>query len=196
MKIYNFLFEDMLSDLVKKFPENQEQLTKAKEMLGNKLFPKYLPWIAKVIQTTEEPIEDIVPVLLSFEKKKDLIKSKLGPEATDIQKYKDVASISNTLEQLNKKKEEKQQGVRQNILNNSDVLYSEPEDPWILVMPRTTQESCIAGSGTAWCVSRTESQNLFLNYVARKEENIILFFIINTEENPRKIQTQKFLLGL
>lgn len=196
MSLLGFLFEDVYSDLVKKNPELEEPLKKAKNTFGPKLSAKYLPWLAKIlIKTPGEPVEDIVPLVLTFEKKVSAIKAAGG--SPDINSYKTTQDLSKALESLGKKKQEKFDNFREHLLSTMDVVYASenPEvDPWVIVMPRTTQESCEAGANTTWCTARTQSQNLFLSYVGRGKD-IILFYVINTAEDARKNPNAKLSIG-
>jgi hypothetical protein len=203
VSLLGFLFEDVYSDLVKKNPELEEPLKKAKEVFGPKLSGKYLPWLGKIlVNNPGEPVEDIIPLVLGFEKNLPAIKAAGG--SPDINSYKTTGDLSRTLESLDRKRQEKNAkeqekigGFRQHLLSTMDVVYAsdKPEvDPWIIVMPRTTQESCEAGVNTTWCTARTKSQNLFLNYVGRGKD-IILFYVINPAEDPRKNPNAKLSIG-
>lgn len=178
------LTEDLFSDIVKKNPELKDKLEVAKNA---KVLPKYFLWLAKVLKITEEPIEDIIPLLLSFEK--NIAKLKALGKSTDINSYKTIEELNNTLEDLGKTIQNKQTG----FLAGKDILYQ--DDTWVLAMPRTTEESCELGSGTTWCTARTSSQNLFLSYVARANSDIVLFYIINKQGNPRENPDSKISIG-
>ena len=60
------ILEDIFSDLIKKYPEQEVNLNQAKQK-GVK--PKYFQWIAKILQRTKEPINDIIPVVNAFDAK-------------------------------------------------------------------------------------------------------------------------------
>lgn len=193
VSLYSILFEDTFSDLVKKFPNLEEKLIKAKEIFDLKLQgqnkQKYLPWIVKVIQTTEEPVEDIVPLVLTFDKKQPALKAKGQP--SDINSYKTVQELAKAIQSLEKAKEE----LSVESIPNLDVLYNKPNDPWVLVMARDTESSCESGSGTTWCTARTQGQNLFMSYVAREGSPVVLFYIINKELDSRKVADAKLSVG-
>ena len=63
---------------------------------------------------------------------------------------------------------------------------------WNVYMPTTMGSSCELGKGTTWCTSRTEGNNLFYNYVARKK-NIVLFYAIHKEAGPPKEDPEDYL---
>ncbi len=68
--------------------------------------------------------------------------------------------------------------------------------PWTLWMPTTRENSCtivrvrdpatgqMGPSPCTWCTTRTDASNLFYSYVARNNENIVLFYII--KEDPKE----------
>jgi hypothetical protein len=174
------ILEDIFSDLITRFPNQKDALSKAKSM-GVK--PKYFLWLSKILKNTSEPVEDIIPLLLSFDKKQQAISTKLGKQFADINVYKTAQELSNKLEELNKSKTEQ-------ISDN--VIYSDGE--WVVVFPRTTEESCQAGSNTTWCTARTQSQNLFLSYTARKD-GVILFYILKMNGDARKNPKDKLSVG-
>ncbi len=65
--------------------------------------------------------------------------------------------------------------------------------PWTLWMPTTRENSCaivrvkdpvtgqMVPSPCVWCTAKTEGSNLFYHYVARKYENIVLFYVIKQD---------------
>ena len=184
---YHILQESIYSDVVKKYPQIKDKLEIAQKSLGDKLTSKYINWIAKQLSISSEPVEDILPLLKSFEKNQDKIKKIFQGNSGDINSYKTVGDLSNRLEELNKSTENKQ-GVA------GEIIYSSKDSPWVVTMPHNTEESCDAGSGTTWCTARTQSQNLFLSYVGR-DDDIILFYVINKNENPRKNPNAKLSVG-
>jgi 3-methyladenine DNA glycosylase AlkC len=181
-QIKKAILEDILSDTIKKFPSSEKDLSTAKEK-GVK--PKYFPWLAKILSNTQEPVNDIIPLLITFDKKQQAISQKFGNRTADINSYKTVGELSNQLEKLGKLETNK-------IKVNTDKLYE--DDTWIVAFPRTTEESCKLGMNTTWCTARTQSQNLFLNYTARGE-NIFLFYVINKHGDPQTEPNSKISVG-
>lgn len=183
LEMYSLFSEDVFSDVVKKYPELESQLQTAK---SKGVLPKYFPWLGKMLSQSQEPVEDIISLLLAFEKKQMALKAKFGGQSADINAYKSPAELSGKLELLGS-------GTKlQSTGGNYDVIYE--DDTWFVAMPRTTEESCKLGSGTTWCTARTQSQNLFLSYTARNE-NIFLFYVINKKENPRSNPDSKLSIG-
>jgi pentose-5-phosphate-3-epimerase len=181
-QIKKAILEDILSDTIKKFPSSEKDLATAKEK-GVK--PKYFPWLAKILSNTQEPVNDIIPLLITFDKKQQAISQKFGSRTADINSYKTVGELSNQLEKLGKLETNK-------IKVNTDKLYE--DDTWIVAFPRTTEESCKLGMNTTWCTARTQSQNLFLSYTARGE-NIFLFYVINKHGDPQTEPNSKISVG-
>jgi hypothetical protein len=195
MNLYDILFinEDLFSNLVTKFPQIKDKLEIAK---NSKVNPKYFDWLSKILLKTSEPIEDIIPLLISFEKNKE--KMKTLQLQTDINQYKTIKDLNNALETLSvSRKDIKNLTNLSNRPIEQDIIYQDKE--WIIAMPTTTKNSCELGKDTVWCTARTQSQNLFLSYVARKNDDIILFYIINklknTEEDPNAKISVGFING-
>jgi hypothetical protein len=62
-------------------------------------------------------------------------------------------------------------------------------------MPHTRESSCRLGKGTTWCTAATKTQNLFLSYVARDKQNIILYYLIKKGGDSRRDPTAKISVG-
>jgi len=182
--LHSVILEDIFNDLVRKFPALEPQLSKAR---ANGVKPKYFGWLAKILSSSQEPIEDIIPLLLTFDKKQPALVSKFGGKVGDIHNYKSTQELSDKLEELGK-----QSTQDSGMSGNYEILYQ--DNQWIVALPRSTQESCELGSGTTWCTARTQSQNLFLNYTARGE-NVFLFYVIQKGVNPRSNPNAKISVG-
>jgi hypothetical protein len=174
------ILEDIFSDLIKKYPEQEISLNQAKQK-GVK--PKYFQWIAKILQRTKEPINDIIPVINAFDAKQKQIQAKFGGNSGDINSYQTVADLSNRLESLS---------GSSNTNPGGEVLYE--DETWMVVFPRTTEESCASGKNTSWCTARTQSSNLFLSYTGRSD-GIFLFYVLNKGMNPRANPNAKISVG-
>jgi hypothetical protein len=174
------ILEDIFSDMVKKYPHQESNLLFAKKR-GIK--PKYFQWLAKAMAQSMEPIEDVIPVVSAFDKNQQKIQAKFGGNSGDINSYRTVADLSNRLESLSSA-----------VSNNpgGEVLYE--DETWLVVFPRTTEESCASGKNTSWCTARTQSSNLFLSYTGRSD-GIFLFYVINKSLNPRVNPNAKISVG-
>ena len=142
-------------------------------------------WLTRQIKTLKiasfQTIkEDYIPILKQYEK----LKNKLKP----IDAYKNIQEIVYDLEDL----KQKSGGLSGGSEDELGILLDDGE--WIVAMPHTTEASCELGKGTTWCTARTDSQNLFLNYVGRGQ-GIILFYVIKKNGNPRSNPNDKMSIG-
>ena len=141
-------------------------------------------WLTAQIKKLKLPFknikEDYVPVLKQYEK----LKANLKP----IDAYKTIQEVVYDLEDL----KQKSGGIAGGDEEDLGILYDDGE--WIIAMPHTTEASCELGKGTTWFTARTDSQNLFLNYVGRGK-GIILFYVIKKNGNPRSNPNDKMSVG-
>ena len=172
--------EGKAEDLVSKYPDLQPAYD-----AGIKS-PQYLRWIRK--RRGGEPVEDIVGVVQAFDAAKQRLKAKgMSP---DIYAYKTPAVLRQTLEDLGGSK-----GAETRRLKDEETTYLGTFGDWIVAMPHTRESSCQLGKGTTWCTAATQSQNLFLSYVARKDEDIVLYYLIRKGADPREDSTAKLSVG-
>lgn len=141
-----------------------------------------LLWLTKFVyelNLTKEQVEyDYLPVLKSYV----INKSKLNP----IETYKSIGELNSHIESLSDSEE---------FVSEKDLDIFFEKDGWILAMPHTTEASCLLGKQTEWCTARTKSQNLFLSYVGRYKSNIVLFYVIKIDGNPKKNPNDKLSVG-
>jgi hypothetical protein len=172
--------EGKAEDLVAKFPELQPAYDAG---IKN---PQYLQWIQK--RRGGEPVEDIIGVVQSFDAAKQRLKAKkMSP---DIYAYKTPAVLRQALEDLGGSK-----GEERRRLKDEETTYIGEFGDWVVAMPHTRESSCQLGKGTTWCTAATQSQNLFLSYVARKRNNIVLYYVIKKGADPRQDPTSKLSVG-
>jgi hypothetical protein len=188
MNLYNsiFLFEDFKEETVKslkeKYPNNLNDINK---LIASKLNVKFFEHILNIKGT--EPIEDVISTIKTFVQYKDALKAR-GLD-TVLFNYKTVNDIRDLLNSFQTKKEKREQ-----IRNNSATTIYE-SDKWLVIMPHNTEASCIYGADTTWCTAATKGQNMFLNYVAAPEQNVILYYFINKKGNPKLNPKDKFGIG-
>ena len=174
------LLEGQAENLVVKFPE-----LKPAYDAGIKN-PQYLQWIQK--RRAGEPVEDIIGVVQTFNSVKQRLKATgMSP---DIFTYKTPALLRQALEDLGSSK-----GAETRRLKDEETTYLGTFGEWIVAMPHTRESSCQLGKGTTWCTAATQSQNLFLSYVGRKGENIVLYYIMKKGGDPRQDPTAKLSVG-
>ena len=174
------LLEGQAENLVVKFPELQPAYDAG---IKN---PQYLRWIRK--RRGGEPVEDIIGVVQAFDAAKQRLKAKgMSP---DIYAYKTPAVLRQALEDLGGSK-----GAETRRLKDEETTYLGTFGEWIVAMPHTRESSCQLGKGTTWCTAATQSQNLFLSYVGRKGDNVVLYYIMKKGVNPRQDPTAKLSVG-
>ncbi len=176
MKIEFILNESKLKDILLKYKDRLEE--PYKKGLLNDIKPIFIEWIAK----QKEPVEDIIDLVKSFERNIQRLEKK------DINQYSsnELRRILNDLG--NSKTKEKE-------TTKSEITDLGTFGDWRVIMPHSREASCLFGKDTTWCTAATNSQNLFYSYVARKNENIILFYIINSKENSRINPDAKLSIG-
>jgi len=176
----NLYFEGKAEDLVTKFSELQPAYDAG---IKN---PQYLQWIQK--RRGGEPVEDIIGIVQAFDAAKQRLKAKgMSP---DIYAYKTPAVLRQALEDLGGSK-----GAETRRLKDEETTYLGTFGDWVVAMPHTRESSCQLGKGTTWCTAATQSQNLFLSYVGRKKEDIILYYIMKKGSDPRQDPTAKLSVG-
>jgi uncharacterized protein YciU (UPF0263 family) len=143
---------------------------------------KYILWLTKQIyenQLTKDMVKDDYLPLIKFHfNNQDFLKP--------ISSYSNVSELNSDIESLG----EESEAVSEKEL---DIFFE--KDGWILTMPHTTKASCLLGKGTDWCTSRTKSQNLFLSYIGRYSDDIVLFYVIKIDGNPKKNPNDKLSVG-
>jgi len=146
------------------------------------LSSKHILWLTKQIyenQLTKDMVrDDYLPLIKFHFNNQELLKS--------ISEYKSISELNTDIETLG----EESETVSEKEL---DIFFE--KDGWILCMPHTTKASCLLGKETDWCTARTKSQNLFLSYVGRFNEDIVLFYVIKMNGNPKKNPNDKLSVG-
>lgn len=171
---FYMLLEGKSEELISSNPELQDAYSRG---IKNS---NYLSWLLRV--KGDEPVRDIVPTLLSFERNKQKLIKK------DLLAYKSVGELRDALEGASKSKEQK------NIESmNSETTFLGKFGDWYAVMPHTVESSCHWGKGTTWCTAYTQSGNMFLHYSAF--ERITLFYLIKEGSNPRIDPNSKLSVG-
>ena len=141
-----------------------------------------LKWVLKV--SDKEPVEDILPVVISFEKNKQKLSEK------DINFYKTAGQLRLAIEQLGRSGKEEEIHLKENETTKIGQFGD-----WVVIMPHTRESSCQWGKDTTWCTAATKSGNLFLSYTARPDENIILYYLIKNGSDSRIDPNSKISIG-
>ena len=179
INFYEFyiLLEGQAEDFVKQNPELQSAYDQGAKNIN------HLRWLNK--NKDQEPLQDIIPLVFAFEKNKIRLPIK------DINQYKSPSLLRQEIEKLGSSK-----GEISRILKSSETTKLGQFGDWLVVMPHTRESSCQWGKGTTWCTAATQSSNLFLNYTARKRENIILYYLIKKGVDSKVDLDSKISIGL
>lgn len=178
MNFYRFyrLIESQLEDLVHSDPEIKKAVDRGVDNI------QYLKWMLKT--KGQEPVEDIIPLLTFFDQNKQRLIKK------DIFSYQTPSELRAAIENLGTSKSEKTRKLKKEETTNLGEIGG-----WTIVMPHTTESSCHHGKDTTWCTAATQSENLFLKYVARKDSNITLFYLTKRGIDPRVDPFAKIAIG-
>ena len=178
--------------------EQLETLYKTVEASKNKnLKSEYVKWITKQLKqlpslSLQQVIEDYIPPLLSLQKNKE----KFDPNFLE-----NLQSIEELNKALNQKASSG--GLAATVPEEQFGKLAE-ENGWILYMPHTTEASCEIGKtggrrDTTWCTTRPDPSNMFLQYSASHDRNIILFYVVkkgvNAETDPHAKMSVGFIDG-
>jgi hypothetical protein len=177
---YKLFLEGKAEDLIERFPELQPAYDMG---IRN---PQYLQWIQK--RRAGEPVEDVADLVKKF----DAVKSRLkqAGKSPDIYGYKTAGLLRQAIEDLGASKSSERRRLKQ-----EETTYLGTFGDWLVAMPHTRESSCQLGKGTTWCTAATETQNLFLSYVARDKQNIILYYLIKKGGDSRRDPTAKISVG-
>ena len=142
----------------------------------------HILWLTKQIYENRLEKDDMLenylqPVNIHFKNRK-LLKP--------IEEYRNISELNQHINQVFQLDE---------FVSEKDLDIFFEKDGWFIAMPHTTQASCLLGKDTDWCTARTKSQNLFLSYVAKYGEDIVLFYVIKINGNPQKNPYDKLSVG-
>ena len=154
------------------------------------LLPATTQWLTKQIIngkvfSLKNAEEDYIPPLKVYQNNKENL-----PKLNTVSDIKELNDILN----------EKLQSEQREIVPESDLGKIAEMGGWAMYMPHTTEASCELGKtggkrDTTWCTTRTEGQNLYINYVAPKENNYTLFYVIKSGVNAEKQPFAKMSVG-
>ena len=167
----NLLIEGRREDILNRFNENPELQKTVEEFLDHEFNKrtnyKYVNWVLKKnfddFGNTFISLDSVINWLEKFDKVRKNLQYK------DINQYKNIADLIDTLEVYGDTKSEK----RSKLKSGTEKIY---EDSKILVVKPLTQESsCYYGSGTRWCTAATKFANRFDQYSSQGP----LYYLIN-----------------
>lgn len=149
---------------------------------GKPIVSWFLGQIRKVKDISWQYIkEDYLPLLKSYVKNISLMKP--------ISEYSEIS-------ELHKDIDAKQVGVYKPATESEKDIFFR-SNGWSVAMPQTTEASCDLGAGTTWCTARKgeEEQNLFLSYVGRGDQDIILFYVMKDGVDPKTDRWSRLSVG-
>ena len=149
-----------------------------------------LSWIQKTRGV--EPIQDVVPdVIRFFDPQVQAIVRENGFQ-TNLSKrtYPTVNDLRRVISQVDALIDSRKESTAP-ATNPIDDPYHVDQlgqvGPWTILMPRTVtgSVSCdISGDDTSWCTTKKKGQNLFISYVGRENNDVILFYVMDYSRKP------------
>jgi len=181
------LLEGLIDDIKKEFPGREVEWDQARsELLQNGVkenqLAQYLKWLLKQAKGTEEPIGDITPLIITFNKIRE--KGSIWKGSKDINAWT-RDSLQDEINRLPKVQDKEKKKEREG------ADYVTKSGKWSIYIPVNEAESIqISHMGgeksTSWCTSRT-SGNLYYAYILG---DAVLYYILNNK-NP----AEKFCIG-
>ena len=184
----DLLAEGRLQDAKKKYPDHAEYIDamSAKDPSGNN---KYLMWMAKQFNTDASNfsmsdqgkkiyVDTITDLVSKFHKSVQRLEKK------DINQYKTLDELDDTLEKLGATSKEKRQKKKEVAQEGSRIVYE--SDEYFVVRPETEEASCYYGQNTQWCISATESSNYFEDYTQRGKAFYMIRNNYKSDKDPNK----------
>jgi len=144
--------------------------------------PNQLLWLLKMEKF--EPVADMVGLIPAFEQNKQRLAVK------DLDAYRNPNDLRAAIEAVGESKGDQRRQLKE---GETDIVYE--DEQWIVVMPHTMESSIQWGKGTKWCTAATQSGNLFYNYVARKDQDIVLYYIIKKGSDSKVDPDSKLSVG-
>jgi hypothetical protein len=159
-----------------------------------------LSWIQKVRGT--EPIQDVVPDVIRFydPQVQAIIRENGFQTNLNRRTYPSVGELRRVIRQVDALIDSRKEATSTQQTNPIDDPHHVDKiakvGPWTILMPRTVTGSIscdISGNDTSWCTTKSRGQNLFLSYVGRGSDDIILFYVMDysrTPDDPHKSQQE------
>lgn len=173
--------ESRFDDAKKKYPQVAQEIELFKD-----LDPKYIMWIAKELRpgdiNSKAMLQALRDLVTNFDKAVRL--NKVAKK--DINAYKDMQELDSALAGLdltsNTEKVKKAKEA-------AKLIYK--DERYTIIQPTDMHSSCYYGHGTKWCISATESQNMFDRY---SSNGVVFYFII--DKQPEDSIHQKVALAV
>lgn len=182
MKLLN-LIEGRREDILNRFDENPELRKTIEEFLDHefnkKTNYKYVNWVLKRnfddLGNTIISLDTVINWIEKFDKVRKNLQYK------DINQYKNIQDLIDTLEVYGDTKSEEKTKVEA----NTSKIYEDSEV--LIVKPLSQKSSCYYGQGTKWCTSATIGGNAFKAYNDRGPLYYFIFKNLNKDNDYYKI---------
>ena len=131
---------------------------------------KYADFVLKNLHpnSSTEEIEDVIELVKDFHRYQSNLEKK------DINQYKNIEELNQSLDYSRTKEKEKE------LESQADRIYE--DDKFLVIKPKTEEASCKYGSNTKWCVTSKGSGH-FERYTSNAQ---ILYFIINKQNSTNQ----------
>jgi hypothetical protein len=133
---------------------------------------KYTDFLLKVVDPKIDATPEYIDIIIDYLKLFDKYQSQL--EKKDINQYKNVSELENSLKPFQEKEQEKE------LEGQSKKIYEKGD--FVVIQPKTEESSCKYGSNTKWCVTSKGSGH-FGRYTSGRQS---LYFIINKAKSTNK----------
>jgi hypothetical protein len=133
---------------------------------------KYTDFLLKVVDPKIDATPEYIDIIIDYLKLFDKYQSQL--EKKDINQYKNVSELENSLKPFQEKEQEKE------LEGQSKKIYEKGD--FVVIQPKTEEASCKYGSNTKWCVTSKGSGH-FGRYTSGRQS---LYFIINKAKSTNK----------
>lgn len=122
---------------------------------------KYTQWLARMLASDPRTkLEDMKSTVAEYLHKFNILSRKklLKPDQTDINRFKDIKTFMNVLDQYELPEEDQAKGKAEKLYSDDTVTVIHPEDQ---------TAACAYGRQTRWCTAATRGINYFDNYNAQ-----------------------------
>lgn len=158
-----------LEEALEKYPNLKDSIQELSSRDPSKN-NKYLNWGIQQLQNGYS-LNDIIPTLELFHKKKD------GLEKKDINQYSDLKELENLLKNLS---ESKRQIKKQELASGSKKIYE--NDEYAVVRIDSKKACQIYGANTKWCITM-ENASYYESYTA---SNVLFYFLLRKKPEGDK----------
>jgi len=151
----SYLIEGRVEDMKKKYPEHESVIDYfvSNDPSNNN---KYLPWMVKQVVSNGEDMETVLLLTKKFHSNQQRLEKK------DINQYKTISDLLNSLNKIGKSKGEERRQIKR---EGAETIY---EDENVLVLkPLNHKASCTYGAGTKWCITAKYNDSYWDSYTEK-----------------------------